>query len=268
VFYNRLKAISHKWAEFIGQKAASPSIAHFLLVGFGFAVAEAVREHAWTNRQFGPLLGIAFTLLITLYLIIRINQHLDRMEPQIGVKTKLMNAEQTYKEAERVIRNAKEEILAITNWAQPFQSNTETLPDMKSYFPALLQKITDQDVRYERIVQMPPMDKRVIQHTQPMIDHIRDCIAKRKDKEVKGTIAIFRCDELIAVNFLLVDCTHLFFQIDEFDENAKCFQFSKCLVVTDHQREMTTVFKRLFESIKSRGFRSLEKEDVDAISPA
>jgi hypothetical protein len=266
----RLNLISRKVAEFVSEKAASPSVAHFLLVGLGISILEAVREGALKVGQFGqfgPLIAIAFILVIALYLIIRINQRLDRMEPQIGVKTRLMTAEETYKEAEKAVRNAKEEILATTNWAQPFQSNPDASADMKSYFPALLQKVTEQEVRYERIIQMPPADKKVVQRTMQMIDHIRECIAKRNDKTIKGIIGVFRCDESISVNFLLVDGKHLFFQIDEFDESTKCFQFSKCLSVRDDRKELTAVFKRLFESLKQHGFRTMEDQEVQRVLP-
>jgi hypothetical protein len=263
----KLQFISRKVAEFVADKIASPSVAGFILVGLIISLAEAIREGAFKSQQYGPVIAIAIIQVIGLYLLITINQRLARIEPRIGVKTTLMNAEETYKEAEKVIRNAKEEVLAVTNWAQPFQSNPGSLPDMKSYFPALLQKVTEQEMRYERIIQMPPAGKKVIQRTTPMIDHIRACIAKRSDRRVNGIINVFRCDESIAVNFLLVDGTHLFFQIDEFDESTKCFQFSKCLMVTDDRKEVTAVFRRLFESLKQRGFRTLEDQDVQTVLP-
>jgi len=235
------------------------NIAHFILVGIVVAIAEATREHLLANAVSGAILAIAAVQIICLYLLISANRRLEEIAPRIGIRTMLMNFPEAYVEAEKKVRNAKEEILIVSNWSLPYQPKPGAESNRKRYFSAALEKAKAGGITYERIAQLPRSEKGMMKSFPLLAPHLRECIEARDHKQ--GKIGIFISDPSTLVSFLLVDSSFVLFQLDEFDYSSGCFQVSKALILEDNTGEVASAFKEIYATLKLRS-RAMELGDL------
>ena len=235
------------------------SVAHFLLVG----LVAAVVEHVITQKEGEhplrvPTIVIAILLVVILYMILSLSSRLEDVAGRIGIKTTLLEAKDAYPAAEKVIDKAEKEILIVTNWALPFAPDPGVKDQMKSYFPALLNKVKQGKVLYQRILQVPLSGSKVEQFNTSLIDHIQECIEAGKTIH---KIGVFKCSPSIMTTFLLIDSIYVFLQFDEFQEDGKTLHFSKCLMVEDRTGTVAPRFKELFEYLKNHATIGLMKQE-------
>jgi hypothetical protein len=233
------------------------SALHFVLVGFIAVFVETIlRDREGTKLS---LIGIVIGLTILLYLLVHISHRIDDIEPRVGVRTTLIDFPQAYREAEKAIRRAKEEILVVSNWTLPYQPNPAAEADRQSYFAKILEKATTGAVAYTRIVQLPPTGGKTMQSFKLLVPHLRECIQKRDER--RDRIGLFRCAPSTLISFAVVDGRWVLVQLDEFDDRTKCFQVSKALIIEDSTKEVASVFKGMFEGLMHHS-HSMEIADL------
>jgi hypothetical protein len=241
----------------------SLNILHFILG----ALAVGLLHHYVTSRfadasWVSAILAIAMVLAIGVVILVHIFNAIGQIERSLAIETSLMNASEAYDEARKAVMGAKREVLAVTNWAIPHGLNPDALEDMKKYYPALLQRAKDGEIKYERVIQLRPENQEPIK--TPLVAHVRECIlARDRDSDAAKNIAVFVSHPSMTADFLLVDGTDVFFQFDKFKEKA--LQFHKCLRIRDDSEEVSQVFKEMFYELRNLSIRSMTLDELDKL---
>lgn len=225
------------------------SLAHFVMVAvIAVGVEEILKGQIHEHMVFTGALLIVMVQILLFYLIFKISGRLNDIAPRIGVKTNLFDFPEAYKEAEKIVTNAKEEVLVVSNMALPFQFNPAAEADRKTYFSMLLEEAArNHDLTYQRIVQLAPTPIENKKNFSVLLPHLRECIQKRDKKE--GAIGVFSCPLSVLVSFLMVDSTWIVLQLDEFDNTTRRYQVGKAIILEDRTKKLTPIFKKLFRDM-------------------
>jgi hypothetical protein len=243
------------------------NLAHFVLVAvIAVAVEETLKGEIQKHIIFVAALLIVLAQILVFYLIYQISNRIDDITPRVGVRTSLLDFPDAYKEAEKAVKNAKEEILVVSNMALPFQFKPTAETDRKSYFSMLVEEVTKRpEITYERIVQMSSSAGESKGNFPVLLPHLRECIQIRDEKA--AAIGIFSCQPSVLVSFLLIDSTWVLLQLDEFDNRTKRFQVGKGIILEDSAKKLTPVFKKIFGDLM-RVSHSMTIAELDEIEKA
>ena len=186
---------------------------------------------------------------------------LTELKGRIGVKVTFLDVIGAFLDARDEVKKAKREILAVTNWTQPYNPNPSALAEGKDFFDTILREVGTRHIQYERLIQLPSAGKRAVTLNELIVSHVQACIKARESG--MSNIKVHKCHSSVSLNFLVIDERVVFFQIDEFNEYTHCYQFSKCLKLEDDTGEMASVFSRMYHDFGSKAeFSSVQYRDL------